>query len=325
MTRRMRRTLALVTWLAVCSATSVASQSPQSPPWKQVVQDSARAALAQSNTPGLWVVVVDRGQVVISEALGVASTIGPTPLTRETVVRMAGPGELSIGLALLRLADVGKIDLDAPIGQYVRVPSALGRVTARQLITARAGLRAKHFSHPLWQDSDLARNVQSWDASVFIAEPGETQSHSHYGIALAGYVVESVVGKPFPDAMREVVWEPMGISTGTTRIRDLLTMPMAQGHRVQNGVADVLRPLGLGFIGWPNGPFLSLDGLERFAVALAEPVNGGRVRDGGRQLPSWSSAGAGRGCRSGPSSMSSAGSARWLPTMAGAQPRSSRA
>jgi hypothetical protein len=237
--------------------------------------------------PGLLVVVVDRGQIVVSEALGQASTTGPTPLTRQTVVRMGGPGELGINLALLRLSDMGKLDLDAPISRYVRVHPALGRVTANQLISQKAGLRAKHFTNPLWEDADLSREVQSWDERVFIAEPGETQSHSHYGIALGGYLVESVVGKPFPEAMRELVWGPMGVASGSVRIRDVLTLPVAQGHRVENGVIDVIRPLGMGFIGWPNAPFLSLDGLDQFALALAEPATGGRVRLGSTQTTSW--------------------------------------
>ena len=82
------------------------------------IRDAAQSALVQTAVPGLLVVVVDRGQIVVSEALGQASTTGPTPLTRQTVVRMAGPGELGINLALLRLSDMGKLDLDAPISRY---------------------------------------------------------------------------------------------------------------------------------------------------------------------------------------------------------------
>ncbi|HXG69864.1 MAG TPA: serine hydrolase domain-containing protein [Gemmatimonadaceae bacterium] len=269
-------------------ATSFAvAQTPQTRPWEQEIRDASQSALVQTAVPGLWVVVVDGGQIVVSEALGTASTTGPTPLARQTVVRLAGPGELGINLALLRLSDMGKLDLDAPISRYVRVHPALGRVTANQLISHKAGLRAKHFTNPLWEDADLSREVQSWDERVFIAEPGETQSHSHYGIALGGYLVESLVGKPFPDAMRELVWVPMGVASGTTRIRDVLTSPIAQGHRSSNGVTDVIRPLGRGFIGWPNAPFLSLDGLDRFASALAEPATGGRVRGGSALTNSW--------------------------------------
>ncbi len=290
MTCRIRFATLLVTLLTLLAslATSFATaQTPQTRAWEREVRDAAQSALVQTAVPGLWVVVVDRGQIVVSEALGQASTTGPTPLTRQTVVRMAGPGELSINLALLRLSDMGKLDLDAPIGRYARVHPAVGRVTANQLISHKAGLRAKHFTNPLWEDADLSREVQSWDERVFIAEPGETQSHSHYGIALGGYLVESLVGKSFPDAMRELVWGPMGVASGTTRIRDVLTSPLAQGHRVRNGVTDVIRPLGMGFIGWPNAPFLSLDGLDRFALALAEPATGGRVRGGSTRTNAW--------------------------------------
>ena len=278
-------------FLAILSVSLIsrvaAAQQPETRPWVREIRDAAQSALAQ--TPGLWVVVVDRGQIVVSEALGKASMIGPTPLTRQTLVRMAGPGELSINLALRRLSDMDKLDLNAPISRYVRVHPALGRVTAAELISHKAGLRANHFTNPLWQDADLSRQVQSWDERVFIAEPGEARSHSHYGIALAGYLVESLVGKSFPDAMRELVWGPMGVASGTTRIEDILTSPLAQGHRISNGVPEVIRPLGNGFIGWPNAPFLSLDGLDRFALALADPTTGQHAFDGGNGTNAWTS------------------------------------
>lgn len=263
----------------------------QTPKWEPEIRDAARKAMAQSSVPGLWVVVVDRGQIIVSEALGQASATGPTPLTRQTMVRMAGPGELSINLALFRLSEIGKLDLDAPISRYVQVHPALGRVTANQLIANRSGLRAKHFTKPLWDDADLSQEVRSWDEKAFVANPGETASHSHYGIALGGYLVESIAGKPFPDAMRELVWGPMGVLSGTTRVCDVLTFPIAQGHSVRNGVAEVIRPFGRGFIGWPNGPFLSLNDLDRFALALAKPTTSERLGDRGKWTRSWSWAG----------------------------------
>ena len=274
---RLRFALVSATLSVSLISRVAAAQQSETRSWVREIRDSAQSALAR--TPGLWVVVVDRGQLVVSEALGKASMIGPTALTRQTLVRIAGPGELSINLALRRLSDMGRLDLNAPISRYVRSHPALGRVTAAQLIGHKAGLRAKHFTNPLWQDADLSRQVQSWDERVFVAEPGEARSHSHYSIALAGYLVESIVGKPFPDAMRELVWGPMGVASGTTRIADVLTSPLAQGHRVKNGVLEVIQPLGQGFIGWPNAPFLSLDDLDRFALALADPTTAAQAFD----------------------------------------------
>tara|TARA_R110001592_G_C13160580_1_gene748899 strand:+ start:291 stop:1676 length:1386 start_codon:yes stop_codon:yes gene_type:complete len=258
-------------------------------PWRQAILDSAKELMTRESTPGLWLVVVDSGELIISETMGLASVIGPTPLTRETVARLPGSNELAINLAILKLAEMKRLELDAQIGSYVEVPQFLGKVTARQLITNRAGLRANHFDTPLWKDEDLALAVKSWDKSIFIAEPGETRSHSHYSIALAGYLVELVVGKPFPDAMRELVWEPMGVSAGISRISDALVLPMAQGHELKEDKMEVVKPLGLGFNGWPgDAAFLSLETMEGLATALAQPANSG-VDNGGIAKPQWQS------------------------------------
>jgi CubicO group peptidase (beta-lactamase class C family) len=255
--------------------------------WRQAILDSSKELMTQESTPGLWLVVVDNGEVVISETMGLASVIGPTALTRESVVRLPGSNELAINLAILKLAEMKRLELDAQIGSYVEVPDFLNKVTARQLITNSAGLRANHFDTPLWKDEDLALAVQSWDESIFIAEPGETQSHSHYSISLAGYLVELVAGKPFHDAMRELVWEPMGVSAGISRISDALVLPMAQGHKLKDDSMQVVKPLGLGFNGWPgDAAFLSLETMEGLATALAQPANSG-VSNGGIADPQW--------------------------------------
>jgi CubicO group peptidase (beta-lactamase class C family) len=277
----------LVTLLAGLAASLATAQEPETPPWESEIRDAAQSALMDSDVPGLLVVVVDRGQIVISEALGKASIVGPTPMSRKTVLRMGALGDLGINLALLRLSDMGKLDLDAPIGQYARVHPAVGRVTANQLISHTAGLRANHFTQPLWEDTDLSREVQSWDERVFVAEPGETYSHSHYSIALGGYLVETVVGKPFSAAMHEMVWGPMGASSATVRIRNLLTLPIGQGHRIRDGEVQLIQQLGMGFIGWPNALFVSLDDLDRIALSLAEPANGGRVGGGKAGKTFW--------------------------------------
>jgi hypothetical protein len=36
----------------------------------------------------------------------------------------------------------------------------------------------------------------------------------------------------FPDAMRELIWDPMG-GAGISRISDALVLPMAQGHELE--------------------------------------------------------------------------------------------
>ena len=51
----------------------------------------------------------------------------------------------------------------------------------------------------------------------------------------------------------------------------------------------MIQPFGMGFIGWPNALFVSLDDLDRFALTLAEPANGARVRGDRAGTAYWTS------------------------------------
>jgi hypothetical protein len=58
-------------------------------------------------------------------------------------------------------------------------------------------------------------------------------------------------------------------SAGISRISDALVLPMAQGH-VEKDKMEVVKPLGLGFNGWPgDAAFLSLETMEGLATALS--------------------------------------------------------
>lgn len=275
----MKRILSVFTLIIIALNSTIAMAQETEPRyWEADIRNAMDSLTADRKIPGLVIVVADSNGIVISEAIGTASLSGPTPMTRSTMMRMGVFGDLGINMALLRLSDMGKLDLDAPISQYADVHPALGRVTANQLVSHKAGLRAHHFNQPLWEDADLSRKVQSWDEDIFVAEPGEARSHSHYSIALAGYLVESITGKPFADAMRELVWDPIGAPAATTSISKLLLQPIGQGYSVTDGEPHLIEPLGEGFIGWPNSLFASLNDMDKIALELAKPETGGRLR-----------------------------------------------
>ena len=48
--------------------------------------------------------------------------------------------------------------------------------------------------------------VRSWKDDVFFADQGEIYSYSSAGFWLSGFVIEEVEGKPYADAMNELLY-----------------------------------------------------------------------------------------------------------------------
>jgi CubicO group peptidase (beta-lactamase class C family) len=234
--------------------------------------------LKATNTPGASVVVVVGDRVVFAKGFGVANAETGERVTPNTLFRIASTTKMLTAAALVTLAEQGKIKLDAPVGNYVKgLSPKLSRVTLHQLLSHTAGIRDGFSFHGPHDDTALADFVRSWTDAYLIVEPGEIFSYSNLGYALAGRVLEEITGKPYADAMNEVLFQPLGMRRTTLRPITAMTYPLAQGHDISAGQTNlsVVRPFADDARFWANGGvFTSISDYSRFAIAF---LNSGKV------------------------------------------------
>src|SRR5216684_2025907 len=266
--------------LLVVSQTSLAQQ-------KTVNFDELEATvneeLKATNTPGAAVVVIVGDQVVFAKGFGVSNVETRMPVTPDTLFRIASTTKMLTAATLVALAEQGKIKLDEPIGKYVRgLSPGLSRVTVHQLLTHTAGLRDSASYYGSHDDSALAAFVHSWTDDYLIGNPGEIYSYSNIGYGLAAFVLETVTGKPFADAINEILFQPLGMRRTTLRPTEAMTYPLSQGHEVLSGQTkpSVVRPFADDSRYWANGGvFTSVADFARFAIAF---LNDGKLE--GKQV-----------------------------------------
>ena len=214
--------------------------------------------------PGATLAIIKDGQIIYSAGVGVASTETNEPVRAEMLFRAGSTTKMMTAAALLQLSLDGKIALDEPIGNRVpTLPPGLRGLTIHQLLSHTSGLIPDTGFNGSHDDSGLAANIMSWDEKRFFTKPGRVYSYSNHGYALAGYLVEKLSGKPFADAVREMVFRPAGMARTTFRPLEAMTYPLSQGH---NEKGAVVRPSAdhTGF--WPAGSmFTNVLELARFA------------------------------------------------------------
>lgn len=243
------------------------------------IERSVKAEMQKAGIPGAAIGVIQGDKLIYSRAFGVASVDTQAPADPNMLFRLGSTTKMLTATAVLSLAAEGRIDLNSPISTCIQgLHPAIGRLTAHQLLSHTAGLVDQAVMDGPHDDSALGAAIRQWNGSRLFTQPGAVFSYANPGYWLAGYLVESVTGKPYADAMVQQVFQPLGMSRSTFRPLMAMTWPLAQGH--ENG--RVLRPAPDNASNWPAGSaYSSIPEMSRFVIAL---MNGGRL-EGKQALP----------------------------------------
>jgi serine beta-lactamase-like protein LACTB, mitochondrial len=265
--------------VTACGASGAGRQ--QLPVVTTAVVDSARkfagSLVARERLPGFAVTVsVGRigNPVVWQEGLGFADVDLKRTATTGTQFRIGSVSKLLTATVLMRLAQTGAIDLDAPIVRYLpELPSHLRELTLRQLAGHTAGVR--HYQGQEFLSTTaypkLLDAIEIFEQDSLVAPPGARYTYSSYGYNLIGAVLEETTGIPFHEVVRRHVLAPMGMSS---------TFPDASGYvsprRAQlysTGSSGVTAAPDDNLSGrWPSGGYLSTtDDMARLGRALLGP------------------------------------------------------
>lgn len=234
--------------------------------------------LAEKNTPGTVITVISGDAIVYQKAFGVANVETNAPMTSEMLFRLGSTTKMFTAAALVTLSEQGRIKLDEPVGNRVKgLNPKLAQLLPTNLISNSAGFR--DFAAQLISNDDAALNtmVRGWSDDVLFADQGEIYSYSSPGFWFSGFVIQELTGKPYADAMEEVLFKPLGMQRTTFRPLLMITYPFAAGHAVEEGKAKILRPMFNNVAMWPAGSMISnANDLSRFVIAF---LNQGRVGD----------------------------------------------
>src|SRR5262249_29557370 len=135
----------------------------------------------------------------------------------DTVYRVGSVSKLFTDLAVMKLVEDGKIDLDAPLTKYIpgwKMADERGsKITLRQLMSHRAGLVREPPKGNYFDDTcdSLTEAVGTMKAPRLVYEPGTRTKYSNAGIGIVGYAVQKVLGRPFAPALKDMLLEPMGM------------------------------------------------------------------------------------------------------------------
>ena len=219
------------------------------------------------------------GQVVLRESFGVADKSTNRRTTPDLIYCIgSAPIDFTITAAQL-LAARGKLDLDAPIGQYLpNVPADKATLTSRMILDIKSGLPNFHGTPEDWDQDlawiDRATAVRRILAMPLLSPPGTQQTPSHSAFGLLAAIVEIASGTTYAEFLRNDVFKPLGMTRsgfyGETL--GLSADAFATGYGTRSaGVPNI--PPNWGPTSWlvmgSGGMFSTLDDLRRYYDGIA--------------------------------------------------------
>jgi CubicO group peptidase (beta-lactamase class C family) len=157
------------------------------------------AHMAALKIPGLAIAVVKDGRIVLLGHYGTASVEFGVPVTDQTVFSINSVTKAFTGVAAMRLVEQGRLDLGAPVGQYLAgLPESWRPVTIRQLLSHQSGLPDLMRAPTVETDAAAAWAWLQTRPPLF--QPGERFHYCQTNYTLLQRVVNQLEGRA-PDAV----------------------------------------------------------------------------------------------------------------------------
>ncbi len=173
-------------------------------------------ALGQrTEAPGVVGAILRDGVVTEVFAWGGADCAGNGAANVNAAYEIGSISKHVTAVALLRLWEQGRVNLDAPAGDYLNdIPEAWRRVTLRQLATHTSGVPdyEEAGGYGVYETEPTHAQVYAIVADRPLDfEPGTRWSYSNTGYFLLSLVVERASGEHFGDYLRTQLFEPLGM------------------------------------------------------------------------------------------------------------------
>jgi CubicO group peptidase (beta-lactamase class C family) len=190
--------------------------------------------MRKRSVPGLSLGILYNGSLA-STAFGVTNIEHPLEVNDQTLFQIGSISKTFVSTAVMRLVEMGELSLNAPIRKYlpgfkVTDDVATSKASIWHLLTHTAGWEGDFFIDTGSGIDALSRFAAEMASLKQLVPFGSTWSYNNAGFNLLGRIIEVVANLRFQDAMKTLVFEPLGLTNCFFEARDVITNRFAVGH-----------------------------------------------------------------------------------------------
>ena len=177
-----------------------------------------------ADVPGGSVMVMKDGKITFQEEYGMANLTYGVPFQTNTRHNIGSTSKQFTAFAILLLAEQGKLSLDDDIRKHIpELPAFEDTVRIRHLLTHTSGYR-EYLNTLSMTGRDISSQL-SMDKIIEIVQnqpelqnkPGDEWNYNNTGFALMSEVVKRTTDTPFPQWMKENLFQPLEMNQTVVR------------------------------------------------------------------------------------------------------------
>ncbi|MEW6510744.1 MAG: serine hydrolase [Bacteroidota bacterium] len=200
--------------------------------------------------PGATALVAREGRIVYLKAFGMANLELNVPLQVGTVFKIGSITKQFTAVAILQLAEQGKLHLQDEITRFIPdYPTHGNTITIEHLLTHTSGIRnyssIRDTAKRGTVDFTPKEMVDYFMNQPMRFAPGTKWEYSNSGYVLLGYIIEIVTGTTYGEYLDENIFKPVGMTNSLYASDSRLVKNRADGYAKSEG-------------GFVNVPYLSM-------------------------------------------------------------------
>jgi beta-lactamase class C len=184
-----------------------------------------RQLMTKPSMVGLAVGVVENGRITFLQGYGETLAGSGDPVTPDTVFRWASVSKGVAATMVAKLAEQGKINLQAPVANYapdLRLPAGNEyRATVGDLLSHRLGLYRNAYDNKLEEGQDPSFLRASLAQLNATCPPGTCWSYQNVAYDASSEMVSRATGLPYEQAVKRYLFNPIGMTSGSVSLSGL--------------------------------------------------------------------------------------------------------
>ncbi len=190
--------------------------------------------MKQLDVPGVAIGLI-KGDEFLSTGVGVSNVDTPESVNESTIFQIGSITKTFTGIAMMRLIEEGKADLDTKVISIlpkfrVADPETSANVTIKHLLTHSAGWTGDFFIDTGIDEDAPRKFVDRMVELEQITPLGAMHSYSNSSFCLLGYIIETITDKSFPQVVNEYILEPLEMNQSCFAHDMRAELNIATGH-----------------------------------------------------------------------------------------------